>query len=121
MPLLCTQANLDHVLNGRTEMSVFRCSYPLAPNPHLYITGLGTVGLPLSDRDAEGIKDTAEGETQTGRGIRSTSGGAHAWEIDQKKVRACTESHSSTAERKTSNLGRYETSCMAGFRQTGSH
>ncbi|KAI0714888.1 hypothetical protein C8Q76DRAFT_440021 [Earliella scabrosa] len=80
------RANLDHVLNGRTEMSVFRCSYPLAPNPHLFITGLGTVGLPLSDRDAEGIKDTAEGETQTGRGIRSTSGGAHAWEIDQKKV-----------------------------------
>ena len=119
-PLRCTQANLDHILSVRTEMTVFRCSYPVAPNPHLYIAGLGTVGLPLSDRDAEGIKHTAEGETQAGRGIRNTSGGAHAWEIDQTQVSACTAAHSSTAERKT-YLGRYETSCMAGFCQTGSH
>ena len=101
-------------------MSVFRFSYLVAPNAHLYITGLATVGLSLSDRDAEGIKNTAEGETQAGREIRNMSGGAHAWEIDQTKVSACTEAHSGTAERKT-YLGRYETSCMARFRQTGSH
>ncbi|KZT09482.1 uncharacterized protein LAESUDRAFT_756442 [Laetiporus sulphureus 93-53] len=66
----------------------FNRAYPDAPNPALRVEGLGTIGLPLSIRDAEAIKSKAEpapfgmGErTVLDKSVRDT------WEIDAKQIR----------------------------------
>ncbi|RDX51144.1 hypothetical protein OH76DRAFT_1401917 [Lentinus brumalis] len=65
----------------------FNRAYPTAPNPSLNIDGLGTVGLPLSIRDAAAIKQCAEqapfgmaDRTIVDKSVRDT------WEIDATKV-----------------------------------
>lgn len=66
----------------------FHHSYPEAPNPTLYLDGLGHIGLPLSVRDAEAIKSRANqapfgmGErTVVDKSVRDT------WELDASQVR----------------------------------
>ncbi|EED79522.1 predicted protein, partial [Postia placenta Mad-698-R] len=66
----------------------FHHSYPKAPNPTLYLDGLGHIGLPLSIRDAEAIKSKANqapfgmGErTVVDKSVRDT------WELDASQVR----------------------------------
>lgn len=66
----------------------FHHSYPEAPNPTLYLDGLGHIGLPLSIRDAEAIKSRANqapfgtGErTVVDKSVRDT------WELDASQVR----------------------------------
>ncbi|TFK88725.1 hypothetical protein K466DRAFT_488388, partial [Polyporus arcularius HHB13444] len=68
----------------------FNRVYPVAPNPILDIDGLGTVGLPLSVREAAAVKACAEqalygqaDHTLVDKSVRSTS----IWEIDASKVR----------------------------------
>ena len=65
----------------------FSRTYPTAPNPVLDVEGLGTVGLPLSSRDAGAIKACAEqapfgmaDQTVVDKTVRDT------WEIDGYKV-----------------------------------
>ncbi|KAI0714887.1 hypothetical protein C8Q76DRAFT_784084 [Earliella scabrosa] len=53
-------------------------SYSEAPNPILHIEGLGTIGLPLTERDAKTIKDHVD---PTGSDLVK-----HAWEIEVDKV-----------------------------------
>lgn len=61
--------------------------YPKAPNPVLSIDGLGTLGLPLSTREADTIKTFAKkapfgkaDKTIVDKSVRDT------WEIDASKV-----------------------------------
>ncbi len=65
----------------------FNKIYSSAPNPVLSIDGLGTLGLPLSTRDAAAIKACAEqapfgkaDKTIVDKSVRDT------WEIDASKV-----------------------------------
>ena len=77
-------------MSGDLEFSgafSFNRAYPAAPNPSLNIDGLGTIGLPLSIRDAAAIKACAEqapfgmaDRTIVDRSVRDT------WEIDASKV-----------------------------------
>ncbi len=69
----------------------FNRAYPAAPNPIIDIDGLGTVGLPLSVREAAAVKACAEqalygqaDHTLVDKSVRSTS----IWEIDASKVGA---------------------------------
>lgn len=65
----------------------FNKTYTTAPNPVLSIDGLGTLGLPLSTRDAAAIKAFSEqapvgkaDKTIVDKSVRDT------WEIDASKV-----------------------------------
>ncbi|EKM60042.1 uncharacterized protein PHACADRAFT_138464 [Phanerochaete carnosa HHB-10118-sp] len=61
--------------------------YPDAPNPVLKLDGLGTIGLPLSTRDAEAIKSRAV-QAPFGMGERTVVDKTvrDTWETDSKKV-----------------------------------
>ena len=85
-----SQGDLEKLFSKDLEFSgsfAFHRVYPEAPNPLLSIEGLGTVGLPLSDRDAKAIKERAEqapfgmaDRTVVDKNVRDT------WEIDAKQV-----------------------------------
>ncbi len=84
------QGELADILSSDLEFTgafSFNRAYPTAPNPSLNIDGLGTVGLPLSIRDAAAIKQCAEqapfgmaDRTIVDKSVRDT------WEIDATKV-----------------------------------
>lgn len=88
------QSDLEEVFQGDLEFTgsfAFRRAYPAAPNPALSIAGLGTIGLPLSIRDAAAIKACAEQapfgmatRTVVDKSVRDT------WEIDATKARKAT-------------------------------
>ncbi|KAI0720055.1 hypothetical protein C8T65DRAFT_736222 [Cerioporus squamosus] len=85
------RADLEQVLSGKLEFTgtfAFRRTYSDAPNPALHIDGLGTVGLPLSLRDAAAIKAQSSqapfgmaDRTVINKSVRDT------WEIDAKQVK----------------------------------
>lgn len=58
-----------------------------APNPCLFIEGLGTIGLPLSERDAQAIISLAT-RAPFGRGDKTVVDPAvrHTWEIPPSKI-----------------------------------
>ncbi|KAH8096634.1 hypothetical protein BXZ70DRAFT_327606 [Cristinia sonorae] len=58
-----------------------------APNPALQLAGLGTVGLPLGERDAEAIKSKAN-VVVSGRRRRTASpkAASSTWEMDAKSI-----------------------------------
>ncbi|PIL31359.1 hypothetical protein GSI_06058 [Ganoderma sinense ZZ0214-1] len=65
----------------------FHRAYPLAPNPSLNVDDLGTIGLPLSLRDAAAIKHSSDqapfgkaDRTIIDKSVRDT------WEIDAQQV-----------------------------------
>ncbi|GBE89811.1 hypothetical protein SCP_1701360 [Sparassis crispa] len=66
----------------------FNRTYPDAPNPILNLDHLGTVGLPLSVREAEAIKSQAE-QAPFGKGERTVIDKTvrDTWEMDAKQVR----------------------------------
>ncbi|KAL1951365.1 hypothetical protein VTO73DRAFT_514 [Trametes versicolor] len=82
--------DLAAILSGDLEFTgafSFNKTYPTAPNPALNIDGLGTIGLPLSTRDAAAIKARSEqapfgkvDQTIVDKTVRDT------WEIDATKV-----------------------------------
>lgn len=63
-------------------------SIPAAPNPCLEIDSLGTIGLPLSARDAEAIKNVAA-RSPFGHGDKLVvdSTVRDTWEIDGTKIK----------------------------------
>ncbi|EIW64174.1 uncharacterized protein TRAVEDRAFT_68036 [Trametes versicolor FP-101664 SS1] len=81
---------LAEVMTGDLEFVgefSFNKRYPTAPNPVLSIDGLGTLGLPLSTREADTIKTFAKkapfgkaDKTIVDKSVRDT------WEIDASKV-----------------------------------
>lgn len=93
---------MTEILTGEIEFAgafSFNKTYPAAPNPVLKIDGLGTIGLPLSVRDAAGIKSCSDQapfgkaeQTIVDKSVRDT------WEVDASKV----ASHFPDAFRKTS-------------------
>ncbi|KAH9849223.1 hypothetical protein C2E23DRAFT_888412 [Lenzites betulinus] len=84
------KGELAGILGGDLEFAgtfSFNKTYPTAPNPALNIDGLGTIGLPLSTRDAAAIKSCSEqapfgkvDQTIVDTSVRDT------WEIDAAKV-----------------------------------
>ena len=84
------QGAFEEVLSNTdfTGTFAFKRTYPDAPNPILHIEGLGTVGLPLSSRDAAAIKARSSqapfgmaDRTVVDKSVRDT------WEIDAVRVR----------------------------------
>ncbi|CAL1700296.1 unnamed protein product [Somion occarium] len=81
---------LEAILSSNFQSTgtfAFKQAYPDAPNPVLKIHGLGTIGLPLSSRDAEAIKTSAE-QAPFGMGERTVVDKTvrDTWEIDAKSV-----------------------------------
>ncbi|KAH9897752.1 hypothetical protein C8Q73DRAFT_370472 [Cubamyces lactineus] len=84
------RGDLAEILSGDlgfTGAFSFSKTYPTAPNPSLAIDGLGTIGLPLSTRDATAIEAHAEqapfgkvDQTIVDKSVRDT------WEIDGRQV-----------------------------------
>ncbi|RXW17208.1 hypothetical protein EST38_g8643 [Candolleomyces aberdarensis] len=82
--------DLDNALSGSFNFTgnyYFKETDPNAPNPGLRIGGIGTVGLPLSDRDAQSIISRASqapfgkgNETIVDKTVRDT------WEINARDV-----------------------------------
>lgn len=95
------QGDLEDILSGDLEFTgafSFHRAYPIAPNPALNIDGLGTIGLPLSARDAAAIKACAEqapfgkvDQTIVDKTVRDT------WEIDATKVTCSSTSYADGA------------------------
>ncbi|KAF8844491.1 hypothetical protein BDN67DRAFT_962852 [Paxillus ammoniavirescens] len=84
------KADLEDVLVGDFDFQgefAFSSVLPQAPNPGLHIDGLGLIGLPLSHRDAQFIKETSiqapygKGtQTVVDKNVRDT------WEIDPQRI-----------------------------------
>lgn len=84
------QLALDDALTGDSELTgtfAFSRTYSDAPNPVLDVAGLGTIGLPLSVRDADAIKAQSSqapfgmaDRTVVDKTVRDT------WEIDAHQV-----------------------------------
>ncbi|KAI9060522.1 hypothetical protein FKP32DRAFT_1595275 [Trametes sanguinea] len=82
---------LEEILTGDLKFTgafSFNKTYSSAPNPALEVEGLGTIGLPLSTRDAAAIKAHAAqapfgkaDKTVIDRTVRDT------WEIDANQIR----------------------------------
>ncbi|KAH6891853.1 hypothetical protein BKA70DRAFT_1571656 [Coprinopsis sp. MPI-PUGE-AT-0042] len=76
-------------LNGDFDFrgSFFHSSTePLAPNPRLSIDGVGLIGLPLSEGDAQSIISCAS-QASCGTGGRKVMGAVgHTWEIEPAKI-----------------------------------
>ena len=66
----------------------FYHGYPEAPNPMFNLTGAGSVGLPLSIRDAEAIRASSQ-QAPFGQGERTIIDKSvrDTWEMDAKDVR----------------------------------
>ncbi|KAI0334097.1 hypothetical protein GY45DRAFT_1243621, partial [Cubamyces sp. BRFM 1775] len=66
----------------------FSKTYTTAPNPALAIERIGTIGLPLSTRDAAAIRAHAE-QAPFGKGDTTITDKSdrHMWEIDAKEIR----------------------------------
>lgn len=80
---------LDSKNSGQTGSFSFRKGYPEAPNPILEISEVGAVGLPLSKRDADAIKQHAM-QAPFGKGERTVVDKTvrDTWEIDSARVSA---------------------------------
>ncbi|KAJ8455552.1 hypothetical protein ONZ51_g12411 [Trametes cubensis] len=91
LPRTFVWGDLADILSGDLEFAgtfSFSKTYPAAPNPALAVGDIGTIGLPLSTRDAAAIKAHAEqapfgkaDRTIVDKSVRDT------WEIDAKEVR----------------------------------
>ncbi|GJE87378.1 hypothetical protein PsYK624_034610 [Phanerochaete sordida] len=80
------QIMTSRTLNWNFAFS-FRQTYAEAPNPVLKIDGLGTVGLPLSDRDAEAIKSqTVHATAKRGRRASAAKIAQDTWDVAASKV-----------------------------------
>ncbi|KAI0720050.1 hypothetical protein C8T65DRAFT_568354, partial [Cerioporus squamosus] len=63
-------------------------THPVAPNPGLHVNGLGTLGLPLSLREAAAIKACSEFAVSNSTGHEDASAsGRSCWEISASNVR----------------------------------
>ncbi|KAI0080855.1 hypothetical protein K474DRAFT_1636833 [Panus rudis PR-1116 ss-1] len=81
---------LEDVLSSGLESTgsfSFKKAYPEAPNPALNVAPLGTVGLPLSTREAEALKTVAQ-QAPFGKGTRTVvdTSVRDTWEIDGSQV-----------------------------------
>ena len=86
----CVKDDLEEIFSSKLDFSgtfAVSKSYPTAPNPAIFVDNLGTVGLPLSIRDAEAIKSCSvqapfgmADQTVVDKSVRNT------WEIDGSKV-----------------------------------
>lgn len=67
-----SQGTLEKILKAWdfNQASSFNKTYKEAPNPSLRIANFGTIGLPVSERDAAGIK-----ELVSGNGANDVTGG----------------------------------------------
>lgn len=84
------QDELEEVLSTDLTFKgafAFNRTYPEAPNPTLYLEGLGHVGLPLSTRDASAIKSKAK-QAPFGMGERTVIDKSvrDTWEMDATQV-----------------------------------
>ncbi|TFK79950.1 hypothetical protein K466DRAFT_533441 [Polyporus arcularius HHB13444] len=62
-------------------------THPVAPNPGLHVNGLGTLGLPLSLREAAAIKACAQFAASSSTLEDASASGRHCWEISANNVR----------------------------------
>lgn len=82
------QSNISAIVSekpGVTGGFSYRHTYPNCPNPGLHIEGFGTLGLPLSTREAAALKDwTGSGKHSVENDMAQTT----VWAIDGIKVRS---------------------------------
>ncbi|KAJ3484093.1 hypothetical protein NLI96_g5882 [Meripilus lineatus] len=84
------RSGLEEALSTRLDFIgafSFSKTFTDAPNPSLDIQGLGTIGVPLSNHDAEAIKSMAE-QAPFGMGAKSVIDKTvrDTWEIDAKLI-----------------------------------